>query len=247
VAGSDKPGLLDRLRARYAWLDHVMRAQSRYQDNKGKFFAAGITYFSVFALFPLMMVGFAIVGFVLSRQPHLLAEIEGRMKQTVSGDFGQQLVRLMEAAIERRTSLGIIGLAIALWAGLAWMANLREALSQMWAQRQKSGNFVRTKLSDLVALLSAFVAIVVSIGLTAVGDPALMARVLGWLGIHDVPGLSAVLYVASLLVSVGVSWLLFTWMIARLPRESLSFAGSARAGLLAAVGSWSSSRSPRSF
>jgi membrane protein len=57
MPGSDKPGLLDRLRARYAWFDHVMRAQSRYQDNKGKFFAAGITYFTVLALFPLLMVG----------------------------------------------------------------------------------------------------------------------------------------------------------------------------------------------
>ena len=48
-----KPGFLDRLRARYRWFDHVMRAQQRYQDSKGDFFAAGITYFTIFALFPL--------------------------------------------------------------------------------------------------------------------------------------------------------------------------------------------------
>jgi len=62
-----KPGILDRLRSRYAWFDHVMRAQARYQNSKGDFFAAGITYFTVFALFPLVMVGFAVGGFVLSR------------------------------------------------------------------------------------------------------------------------------------------------------------------------------------
>ncbi len=38
------------------------------------------------------------------------------------------------------------------------------------------------------------------------------------------------------MVSLLVSWLLFTWMIARLPRESISFRSSVRAGLLAAVG-----------
>jgi membrane protein len=32
-----------------------------------------------------------------------------------------------------------------------------------------------------------------------------------------------------------VSWLLFSWMIARLPRESVSFRSSVRAGLMAAV------------
>ena len=53
---------------------------------------------------------------------------------------------------------------------------------------------------------------------------------------HDVPGLNAILRVASILVSILVSWLLFTWMIARLPRESISFRSSVRAGLLVAVG-----------
>ena len=38
------------------------------------------------------------------------------------------------------------------------------------------------------------------------------------------------------MVSLLVSWLLFTWMIARLPRESVSFRSSVRAGLIAAVG-----------
>src|SRR6478609_8964044 len=77
-----KPGVLDRLRARYAWFDHVMRAQERYQDSKGDFYAAGITYFTVFAIFPLLMVAFAIGGFVLARQPELLASIEERIKST---------------------------------------------------------------------------------------------------------------------------------------------------------------------
>ena len=39
----EKPGILDRLRARYHWFDHVMRAQERYQDSKGDFYAAGAT------------------------------------------------------------------------------------------------------------------------------------------------------------------------------------------------------------
>ena len=55
----EKPGFLDRLRARFPWFDHVMRAQERYNDCNGNFYAAGITYFTIFALFPLLMVGFA--------------------------------------------------------------------------------------------------------------------------------------------------------------------------------------------
>lgn len=74
MTDSDQPGLLDRLRERHAWLDRIMRAQDRYQDCNGDFYAAGITYFTVFALFPLLMVGFAVGGFVLASRPDLLAE-----------------------------------------------------------------------------------------------------------------------------------------------------------------------------
>src|ERR1700720_4107638 len=95
-----KPGILARVRARFGWLDHVMRAQQRYNDSKGDFFAAGITYFTVFALFPLLMVGFAIGGFVLSRQPHLLSEIDNRIKKTGSADFGREIFKLMARALE---------------------------------------------------------------------------------------------------------------------------------------------------
>ncbi len=232
-----KPGFLDRLRTRYAWFDHVMRAQQRYQDSKGDFYAAGITYFTIFALFPLLMVGFAAAGFVLARNPDLLADVTAQIKSKVSGDFGEQLVDLTDSAIESRTSVGIIGLATAAWAGLGWMANLREALSQMWGMmRNEPPGFVRAKLSDLAAMLGFFVAIAVTVALTVLGNSDLMRRVLEWLGLQDAPGVSLVLRVVSLLVSVLISWLLFTWIIARLPRESVSFRSSARAGLIAAVG-----------
>jgi membrane protein len=231
-----KPGVMDRLRARFRWFDRVMRAQERYNDTKGDFYAAGITYFTIFALFPLLMVGFAVGGFVLASRPELLASVEHSIKTSVSGDLGKQLIDLMDSAIASRTSVGIIGLATAAWAGLGWMANLREALSQMWGhQRGEPPGFVKAKLSDLVALLSAFGAIIITIALTALGNGTVMRNVLEWLGIPDFPTLGVILRVASLLVAVFVSWLLFTWIIARLPRESVSFRSAARAGLLAAI------------
>ncbi|QNJ94920.1 inner membrane protein YhjD [Mycolicibacterium fluoranthenivorans] len=232
----DTPGVLDRLRTRFPWFDRIMRAQERYDDRKGDFYAAGVTYFTVFALFPLLMVGFAAAGFVLASRPQLMADIELRIKETVSGDLGTQLVQLMDSAISSRGTVGVIGLATAAWAGLGWMSNLREALSQMWEQRTEKDGFLRTKLSDLAALVSVFVAMVLTIALTALANKSVMTRVLDWVGLHDITTLGRLLGAVSWLLSALVSWLLFTWMIARLPREPVAFGGSVQGGLLAAVG-----------
>jgi len=186
-------------------------------------------------LFPLLMMGFSIGGFVLANQPDLMAEVEERIRSAVSGDLGSQLVELMDSAIDSRGTVGVIGLATAAWAGLGWMANLREALSQMWEQRHEPAGFVATKVSDLIALISAFVALTLTIGLTALSKESPMTALLTWLGLQDVPGLSVGLQVASWVFSLAISWLLFTWIIARLPRESVSFRSSLRAGLIAAV------------
>ncbi len=236
MAEPAKPGRLDRLRARYSWLDHVIRAGVRYVDAKGDFYAAGITYFTIFALFPLLMLGFAAAGTILASRPHLLADIEQRIRTTVSGQLGQQLVELMDTAIASRTSVGIIGIATAAWIGLSWMNNLREALSQMWEQRGEKQGYFPTMLSDFFSLISVFVAIALTIALTALADPALMARVLEWAGIHDAAWWGVVFQVVSRVLSLLVSWLLFTWIIARLPRESASLRSTVRAGLMATVG-----------
>ncbi len=231
-----KPGILDRLRARFGWFDHAMRANDRYEESKGSFFAAGLTYYTIFALFPLLMVGFSVGGFLLARRPDVLTGIDKKVRVAVPGALGQQVVELMNSAIASRASVGVIGLAVAAWVGLNWMSNLRLALSEMWRQGAGSRGYIRTKFSDLVTMVTSFVAILATLALSALAAAAPMGKVLGWLGIHNAPVLDAILRGGSLLVSLLVSWLVFTWMIARLPRQPVSFASSMRAALIAAIG-----------
>lgn len=213
---------LERLRGRYPWLDHAVRAQQRYDRSQGDFYAAGITYFTIFAMFPVLMVGFAVVGFVLARRPERLAEIDNRVKAAVPGEFGEQIIGLMDAAIASRTSVGVIGLATALYVGLLWMQRLRAALSQMWGQQFPPPGFLNTKISDVVALVAAFVASLLTIGFGVLATSALR--------------LTGSVRLGSLVVSILVAWLLFTVMIARLPHDPVPLRRCAAAGLLAAVG-----------
>jgi membrane protein len=233
---SDKPGILDRMRARYGWFDHVMRAYQRFAKRKGTFFAAGLTYYTILALFPLLMVSFAVAGYALARRPELLNTIDNRIRSAVSGELSQQLVDLINSAINARASVGVIGLATAAWAGLGWMWHLREALSEMWEQAVDPAGYVRTKLSDLLAMVGTFVVLTVTIALSALGQAAPMATVLRWLHIPEFSVFNMIFRGVSILVSMLVSWLLFTWIIARLPREPASLVTSVRAGLMAAIG-----------
>jgi membrane protein len=213
---------LERLRRRYPWLDHAVRAQQRYDQSQGDFYAAGITYFTVFAMFPVLMVGFAVVGFVLASRPDQLAEIDSWVKGAVPGEFGEQIISLMDAAIASRTSVGVIGLATALYVGLLWMQRLRAALSQMWGQQFPPPGFLNTKVSDVIALVAAFLASLLTIGFGVLATSALR--------------LAGSVRLGSLVVSILVAWLLFTVMIARLPHDPVPLRRCAGAGLLAAIG-----------
>jgi membrane protein len=236
VSEPAKPGILDRLRARYAWFDHAIRANDWFDENQGNFFAAGLTYYTIFALFPLLMVSFSVAGFLLSRRPAVLDAIDNKVRAAVPGALGQQMLDLMNSAIDARASVGIIGLTVAVWVGLNWMSNLRVALTEMWRQTDGSHGYIRTKFSDLGAMVSSFVAIFATLALSALAGAAPMARLLRLLGVHDLPALDVVLRTVSVLVSFLLSWLVFGWMIARLPRDPVNFASAIRAALLAAFG-----------
>ncbi|WP_144205876.1 inner membrane protein YhjD [Mycobacterium tilburgii] len=231
-----KPGFFDRLRARYGWLDHVISAYTHFDARNGGLLAAGLTYYTIFALFPLLMVSFAVVGFVLASDPPLIEAIKTHIRDAVDAALEQQLVDLMNSAINARASVGIIGLITAAWAGLGWMSHMRGAVTSMWwDERYESAGFVRDKISDLIAMVGTFAVIVVTLALTALGHATPMHAALKWLGVHNFSLFGEIFRGVSILMSLLVSWLLFTWLIGRLPRHRVDLADAARAGLLAAV------------
>jgi membrane protein len=232
---TSKPSFLDKQRLQRPWLDHLVIAGQRYQDSKGDFFAAGATYFSVFALFPLLMIGFATAGFVFVNNPELLDKAKEKIAESVDGSMSQQLTDLMDQAIDSRTTIGIVGLVVALYAGLGWMANLRNALTVQWGPEPESAGLVKTKLADLGALAGLFAAIVLTFGLSALSSSNLTLKILEWLNADDLPGVSVAIRVVSFVLSILASWFLFTWVIAKLPRVALPLRNALKAGLLTAV------------
>ncbi|WP_373862320.1 inner membrane protein YhjD [Nocardia acidivorans] len=217
------------------WLDHVVRAAGRYQRQRGDYYAAGITYFTVLSLFPLLMVGFAVAGFVLSRNPQLLTEIQDKIVENIPGSAGNQVNDLINQAVRSRTGVGLIGLAAGAYAGLGWIGNLRAALTEQWDQPYQAGNWATSKLSDLLALIGLFLAIGISLGLSVLASSGLISKLLAHWQISESSVITLLLTLLSLLLAIGANWAVFVWIIARMPRHPVTFRSAARAALIAAI------------
>jgi len=217
------------------WLDHLIRAGGNYQRQRGDYYAAGITYFTVLSLFPLLMVAFAIAGSVLSGDPEMLTELRNKIIENIPGSLGGQLNDLIDQAVRSRGTVGTLGLLVGVYTGLGWMANLRAALTEQWEQKTPEGNWFLSKLSDLGALIGLGLAFVVSIGLSTLASSTLGARLLITFRLSELPGARLILVLISILLGFLASWAVFVWMIARLPREPVTLRSAARAAALAAV------------
>lgn len=232
---ADGPSFLERQRAARPWLDHLVRAGTRFQQQKGDYYAAGITYFSVLALIPILMVAFAVAGFVLVGHPEWLEQIQQGIEDNVPGSLGDTLHDLIDSAIASRARVGVLGLLGAAYAGLGWMANVRDALTAMWESARGSKGFVRTKLGDAAALVGLGLALVISLGASALGSGPVAGRVVELLSLDEIPGIGVGMRVLAAVLSLVATWAVFTWVIARLPREPVTLRSAAKAALLAAV------------
>jgi membrane protein len=235
VAADETPSKLERLRARYGWLDHLVRAGVRYTERHGDHYAAAITFFSVLSLVPLLMIAFAAAGYVLFFNPELLDELRSAITENVPPGLNETIEGVVDQAIDQRGTVGLLGLLAALYSGIGWMSNLREALSEQWAQVPAAPALPKRLLFDLLSLFGLGLALVGSFAIT--GSVAGFAEdLLGLVGLGDQGWALFLLGLFGFLLGIVANWLIFLWVIARLPREHATLRSAAKAALLGAVG-----------
>jgi membrane protein len=234
-AADSLPSKFEQLRARYGWLDHLVRAAQRYTERHGDHYAAAITFFSVLSLVPLLMIAFAAAGYVLFFNPGLLKELQDGIAANVPPALGGIINPVIDEAIKSRNAVGLLGLLGALYSGIGWMSNLREALSEQWAQVPEPPALPKRLLFDVLALAGLGVALVGSFAITGVAS-GFAAGVLDFLGLGDQGWARFLLAVLGFLLGIAANWLIFLWVIARLPREHATMRSAAKAALLGAVG-----------
>lgn len=220
---------------------HFIRAGERFTDRLGSQFGAAITYFSFLSLIPILMVSFAAVGFVLASHPTLLNELIDRIVSSISDPtLASTLKNTVQTAVQQRTTVGITGLLVALYSGLSWMGNLREAIRAQSRDVFERGKQDKEKIyfkytRDFISLTGLVLALIITLSLTSIAGSAQNAIVHA-LGLQDIEWLRPAMTLIALSISILANYLLFLWIFWILPRHRPHKKALFRGTLLAAIG-----------
>jgi inner membrane protein YhjD len=165
------PELVERLDAwqrRHRVAGIPLAVVYKFFDDQGGYLASVITYYAFVAIFPLMLIGTSVLGFVLQGHPDLQQEIltSALAQFPIVGD---QLGR--PEGIQGSTSAVIIGAVTALYGVIGLGQAAHNAINVCWAiPRNVRLNPIISRLRSLVWIVGAGLALVFIAVITSVGS-----------------------------------------------------------------------------
>jgi membrane protein len=149
-------------RRRWRWLGRTLQVQQRYAELRGDELAASVTLQAFLGLFPLLLVGIAVLGFLQANSTDFASRVIDNLG--LHGDAADQLRTSLETAARSRRVTSVIGLLGLLWAGLGFTGALRMALNRAWQVPDRGW---RDRPVALVWLLGAGVLLLFGVAATA--------------------------------------------------------------------------------
>ena len=173
----------DAFQRRHSWLGLPLGVGYKAFDDRAPYLAALITYYGFVSLFPLLLLFFSTVGYVL----HGDVSLQQRLAHSAVRDFpivGPQLQHKISSFSGSGAALAV-GIVGSLYGGLGIMQAAQTAFNQVYGiPRNEQPNPLKSRLRSLALLLllgsgiiatsalTIFVSTVSSIGGTAISDGA---------------------------------------------------------------------------
>jgi membrane protein len=214
-------------------LDVLWRAFSSYADHGGAVYAAAISYYVLFSLFPLLMFAVAVAG-LLVRDP----TIQDRVVSAIVDQFPPEVnLRSQVTAVVSGatgsyvTVLGVVGLLASVWTASGACGALRRALNRAF-EVAGAQSFIRGKIVDLLGVLG--VTVLVGLSIAAAAALGLFRRVID----AEITGLpdTVVWGLAYFVVSFGLSIAAFLAAYRLVPNLRIGLSTLWIGALIAAVG-----------
>jgi membrane protein len=209
---------------RLSWrdiIDIVTRAVTGWFDDNASSQGAALAFYTLFSVAPVLIIAVAIAGYVFgdaTAQAEILSQL-----QALTGDAGAAAIRELLSSAHYSSQRGVaaaLGVVTLVVGATSVFAELQNALERIWhtpepAQEVGWWRFVKRRVLSVGMVLGVgfllLVSLVVSAGLSAVG---------GWLGRYF-PGLEIVLPLLDLVLSFGMTVLLFALIYKYVPREAI--------------------------
>jgi membrane protein len=192
----------------------VLAVHRRVSDVGGGPLSSSITLAGFLSLFPLILVGIAVLGFLSANNTDFPEKVIDQFGLT--GEAARQVLDAIDTAEQSRRAASIVGFVGLLWAGLGVVGTLSQAFNATWQVR---GRGWTGKLVDLAWLVGAGLLFLVSLG---------MGGVSGLL-----PGLGIV---AAVVLALGLDVVIFLWMFRALTNVAVPWTDFLPGALAGAVG-----------
>jgi membrane protein len=218
----------------------VTKSVMAWFDHNASSLGAALAFYTIFSVAPILIIAVAIAGYVFGAdvaQTEVLSQL-----RALTGDAGAAAIRELLASAHYSDKKGLaaaIGIVTLVIGATSVFGELQNALERIWQTPPPPKSvgwwrFVRGRVLSVGMVLGVgfllLVSLVASAALAAFG---------GWLGAF-LPQLEIVLPVLDLVVSFGMTVLLFALIYRYVPRESIPWGdvwiGAAVTALLFTIG-----------
>jgi membrane protein len=192
---------LEDLRKQHRVVDTAMTTNERVGIVGGGPLAAALALAAFVSLFPLMLVGIAVVGFFSSNDVGLAAETVNQLG--LSGDARTTVLDAFETAERTRRAVTVIGFATLLWSGLSVVSTAEIVINAAWQAKARG---LVGKVYALAWLVGAGALLLASIGLTSLANVLPGPAVIPTIAIGLVLDTVLFLWTFLQLANVSVGW-----------------------------------------
>jgi membrane protein len=150
----------------------------RYGEDSAGYLASSLAYHAFLSLFPLMLIGLAVVGFLLADDSPAQTEWIDRLSRSVPG-LHDLINDSLQAVVKQRAGAGLIGLVGLAWTGIGVVEASGHALGRIFRIPKYAG-FLRKKLWSFGSLVVLGVLALIATALTGLAASLEVVGVAGF-------------------------------------------------------------------
>jgi membrane protein len=174
------------------WKDILLRVWKNIGEDRVILVAAGVTFYSLLAIFPAIAAVVALYG-LFADPSSIAARLDSLSGVLPSGALDVIRQEINRIASQGQTTLGVafvVGLAVSLWSSNAGIKSIFDALNLVYNEPEKRG-LIRLNLVSLAFTVAAILFVLLAIGCIAAlpalfstsllqGVTALIAQIVRW-------------------------------------------------------------------